>query len=343
MVNLYPERVKTFSIGFKDADFNEAMLSRKSAAAYGTDHTELYLELESADIIDQIVDMYDEPFADSSAIPTYYVSKLASQSVKVVLSGDGGDEFFGGYKSYQRLLKLRRFRHLIQLGKPLFYLASRSLSPSAHGKRFLYALTKNPDLLYAHEIQINEIEKKSFYHPDIFASIKAHSAVDLKIKHIHDSATDDYISRMMELDINTYMVDDILTKVDRASMANSLEVRVPIIDHLFFETAARIPAGMKIRKTSGKYIFREAFKSQVPDYIYHKPKSGFTIPISKWFKAGLDDYYIELLKKAGQNRIINPDYIQKLVECKNLGSLSSRIWPIIVFSAWQIKMEKNLF
>lgn len=339
MARLYPEKVKTFSIGFRNAEYNEAVLARQSAAQYGTQHTELYLEPESADMIDKIVEMYDEPFADSSAIPTYFVSKLAAQYVKVVLSGDGGDEFFGGYNSYQRLKKIQHYKHLIRLGRPLFSFMADIMPATMKGKRFLFSLTKDPDLIYAYTMQVYEEEKEIFFHPDVWSKIKAKEAVDIKLDHIKESESKDYLSRMMELDISTYMVDDILSKVDRASMANSLEVRVPIIDHEFFEVAAGIPFSMKIKDGWGKHIFREAVKDDIPEYIYQKSKSGFTIPINNWFKNDLSSYCAGLLDKAKNTGIINPKYINTLLDSKFTGSLISKVWPIIVFVKWMNKIS----
>jgi asparagine synthase (glutamine-hydrolysing) len=339
MVKLYPEKVKTFSIGFKESEYNEAVFASKSAAWYGTEHTELYLEPGSAEIIDKIVEMYDEPFGDSSAIPTYFVSKLAAQSVKVVLSGDGGDEFFGGYNSYQRLKKIQRYRHLIRLGSPLFGCVANIMPTTMKGKRFLYSLTKDPDLIYAYTMQIYEKEKESFFHPDVVSKIKINQAMDIKLDHIKKSSSSDYISRMMELDIATYMVDDILTKVDRASMANSLEVRVPIIDHEFFEIAAHIPTSMKIKGVTGKHIFREAVRDYIPDFIYQKPKSGFTIPVNSWFKNDLTNYCTDILKTASNNGIINPAFITDLLNLQDKGSLITRIWSILIFTQWFNKIN----
>ena len=269
MIKIYPEKVKTFSIGFNDPRYNEAKLAKKCAEFYGTDHTELYLKPESAEIIDKIVDIYDEPFADSSAIPTYFVSKLAAGKVKVVLSGDGGDEFFAGYNSYLRMLAIHKFRKIIQISRPISKVISDSMPFSMKGKRFLYSLSKNPEQIYAHTMQVNDVEKNFLFHPDVICKIKNNPSSSIKIEHL-SSNTSDYISRLLSLDISTYMVDDLLTKVDRASMANSLEVRVPIIDHEFFELAAKIPSSMKIKNRTGKFIFRESMKEQIPADVYNK-------------------------------------------------------------------------
>lgn len=334
MAKISPEQVKTFSIGFKESGFNEAILAKKSAAQYGTDHTELYLEPESPSIIESIIDMYDEPFADSSAIPTYFVSKLASQSVKAVLSGDGGDELFGGYDTYRRLLKMQNLRCPIRLGRPVFSLLSRIIPPEVKGKRFLHTLTKDPSKAYAYFMDIWEKEKHSFYHPEIFDLVRQNPAVEIKLNYLIKSKSPDFISRMMELDISSYMVDDILTKVDRSSMANSLEVRVPIIDHEFFELASRIPSSMKIKGQTGKYIFREAMKAQIPDFIYSHPKRGFTAPINKWFKGDWSQFSAQMLDEAKSSNIISPKYINNLLQKENSGSLITRIWPIIVLTSW---------
>ena len=166
MIKHYPEKVKTFTIGFADSKYNEAILAKKSAEYYGTDHTELYLQPESADLIDKIVDFYDEPFADSSAIPTYFVSKLAAEKVKVVLSGDGGDEFFAGYDAYPRMREIYKYRNIARVLSPVTKVISDLMPFSMKGKRFLYSLTKNPLHIHAYTMQINENEKKFLFHPD---------------------------------------------------------------------------------------------------------------------------------------------------------------------------------
>jgi len=338
MIKMVPHPIQTFSIGFGNKGFDEAVLAKKSAAIYGTQHTELYLEPGSANLLDKIVEMYDEPFGDSSVIPTYFVSKMAAQSVKVVLSGDGGDEFFGGYKDYQRLLTINKYRHFLKIGSPAFKLLSRNMPKNMKGKRFLYSLSHNPAQVHALTMEINSQEKKDFFSRD-FYNQDFTTAASIKLNHLQSSLSGDFISKQMELDILTYMTDDILTKVDRASMANSLEVRVPLIDHEFFELAASIPSSMKISGQTGKYILREAVKNQIPDFIYNKPKTGFTVPITKWFKDDLSDYVMASLEDAKSTGIINDDYIDELLKTKNIGSLVTRIWPIIIFSAWH---RKNL-
>ncbi len=182
-------------------------------------------------------------------------------------------------------------------------------------------------------MQINELEKKILFHPDILGKIEKDPSVKIKIASLNNNSKD-YVSRQMGMDISTYMVDDILTKVDRASMANSLEVRVPIIDHEFFELAARIPSEMKINGNTGKYIFREAIKDQIPAEVYKKLKSGFTIPINDWFGSNLIDYSHETLINAESIGIFNPEYLKPFKNNQNLGGQITRIWAILTFTKW---------
>jgi len=338
MIKYYPDKVKTFSIGFGDAKYNEAVLAKKCAEFYGTDHTELYLKPESAELIDKIVDFYDEPFADSSAIPTYFVSKLAAKEVKVVLSGDGGDEFFAGYDTYPRMKAINQYRHIIRVASPLSKAISNLMPFSMRGKRFLYSLTKNPSQIYAHTMQFNEIEKNFLFHQDILHNIKNNPSVNIKIGHLSND-TDDFVSRQQGMDISSLMVDDILTKVDRASMANSLEVRVPIIDHEVFELAARIPSNMKIKENIGKHILREAIKDQIPIEVYNKPKTGFTIPVNDWFGNNLLDYAHETLMEAERSGIFNPEYLRPFINNKDLGGQVTRTWTILAFTKWMERIH----
>lgn len=337
MAKLYPEKIKTFTIGFNESGFDEAVLAKKSAAFYGTQHHELYLEPESASIIDKLVDIYDEPFADSSAIPTYFLSKLAAQHVKVVLSGDGGDELFGGYGTYQRLKKLNSYRYILNPVRPLFKALASYMNDGVKGKRFINMLSKDPEHMYAYFMQVDNEEKKKLYTNDVFDLVSNNFASQIKVKKIIQSKSNPFISKMMELDLTTYMPDDILVKVDRASMANSLEVRVPLIDVDFFDLASRIPFEMKMNKIGGKFIFKEAIKDIIPDYIYNKPKSGFTIPIHKWMKKDLNDFIKQSLLELKTTQIINPQYIDNILKMDDLRGMATRVWPLVMFSRWYSK------
>lgn len=341
MIDLYPDRVKTFTIGFSEAKYNEASLAKESAKKWETDHKELILEPSSAEIIDKIVDVYDEPYADSSAIPTYFLSELAAQYVKVVLSGDGGDEFFGGYTGFQRYKKIYDQRLLLTAGRPLFKAASSVMPMKMKGRRFLQNLSKPAALAYAYSMQVNNEEKKSLFKKDVYESLMDDQASAIKVDFLKNSQSASFMSSLFELDLRTFMKDDVLVKVDRASMAHSLEVRVPLIDKEFFAFASSISPEHKIVGDTGKYLLREAIKPLVPESIYSKPKTGFTIPLFKWFKSDLDGYmkdHISYLKTIG---IFKDSYINQFLDGKDLGSMATRLWPLMMFSVWHQKNISN--
>jgi len=178
-------------------------------------------------------------------------------------------------------------------------------------------------------------EKAKVFNRDVLREIRQNPVQRIKIDYLKNSQSEDYLSKMMELDILTYLTDDILTKVDRASMANSLEVRVPIIDHVFFDLARRIPSEFKIFKNKGKYIFREAMRGEMPEEIYNFKKKGFTIPITHWFKEDLNDFVHDSIRSGDRfTDYIQTGYLKKMENTKNLGSLITRLWPLIVFNTW---------
>lgn len=339
MIKLYPDKVKTFTIGFRDSEYNEAIIAREAANKYGTEHHELIVEPSDVNLIDKIVETYDEPFGDSSAIPTFLVNKLASEHVKVVLSGDGGDELFGGYNTYQRLLKIYKYKNLIAAGSPLFSVMGKVWPNTLKGKRFLQSLSKSPELQYAHQLIFNKREKDFLLSKEVRNQIGTYG-YELKEEILKNSNSKTFASKLFELDLSTFMKDDVLVKVDRASMANSIEVRVPFIDVDFFNFASSIPSDKKIVNGVGKYLMREAIKNDVPESVYNKPKTGFTIPLTKWFKNDFDDYAKSNLAYLKNTGLVNNAYIDDLITKKSIGSLSTRIWPLMVFAVWHQKQTK---
>jgi asparagine synthase (glutamine-hydrolysing) len=332
---IYENRLKTFTIGFEEERFDESHLARIASKKYGTDHHELIIRRNSALELEKIIGHYDEPFNDSSSIPTYFVSKLAAEHVKVVLSGDGGDEFFGGYNSYRRLLMMRKLQLPSIISSPIFSTISRMIPSHITGKRFAHQMAQNPKYYYAFFNTLMSYARKDFFNGDWLHLIEANPIQKVKMDYIDRSNSDEYLSKMMELDILTYLTDDILTKVDRASMAHSLEVRVPIIDHEFFAFAGKVPVQHKIKKKTGKYVFRESMKKFLPEEIYSFPKRGFTIPISRWFKEDLNDFIADNLDLNGPlSEFLNKSYIKKLKCRENLGSMIIQVWPIVVFNQW---------
>ncbi|MFM7730065.1 MAG: asparagine synthase (glutamine-hydrolyzing) [Flavobacteriales bacterium] len=342
MRKLYAGDLMTFTVGFNESHYDESRIAKEAALFYGTKHHELIIERSASQMLDQLMDMYDEPFADSSAIPTFMVSRLAAQHVKVVLSGDGGDELFGGYSSYQRMLKIAQYRNLIHAFRWMFKLGSRAWPQGVTGKRFLYSLSKRVELQYAHHMLFNDDEKRWLFNQETRQKIEIPGAV-YKESILKQSTSASFASKLFELDLRVFMKDDVLVKVDRASMANSLEVRVPFIDVDLFHFAASLPWQMKVSGDSTKHILREAFKSSIPENVYHKPKTGFTIPISKWFQDDFDDFAKSHLEHLKSTHLFNQRYIDQLLNTKQLGAMSSRIWPLMIFSVWHRKNQHVRF
>lgn len=329
--------IKTFSIGFKEKEFNELDLAREIAAHYGCDHHEQIIEPESVSLLPKLVNAYDEPFADASAIPTYYVSKFAREYVTVALSGDGGDELFAGYNIYGFLRRIHKFNSPFPVFNKLFWgNISRLIPGKLLGKGFVDFLSKNKEYLGAHLYIWPEDERKSlllngntfnFNNPGLFKE-------DI-LKH---GLGYDFISNLQKLDMKTYMVDSILTKVDRASMMNSLEVRVPILDHKFAELTFRIPSNLKLKGNEQKYIFRQAMKKYLPDKIFNSPKRGFTVPLSVWFKEELEEYVKDTLLSGNPllSNYLDKNFVKEIVEDNKSGmrDFSSRIWSLLCFEEW---------
>ena len=272
--------VKTFSIGFKEEEFNELKYAREVAKMYNTEHHEQIVEPESVSLLPHLIDSYDEPFADSSAIPTYFVSKFAREYVTVVLSGDGGDELFAGYNKYQRMMNMRNLNVLPDGVSKYFWGGMHKMIPnSVKGKGATYYLSKPKNSFPAYLSIWQQAEREKLFRRELWQDIK-HSPAELnRIESFTNSESSNFLFNMQKMDMQGYMVDDVLTKVDRASMQNSLEVRVPILDHEFAELTASIPSELKIKGTIKKYIFKESMKKHLPESIISHKKMGFTVPL----------------------------------------------------------------
>ncbi|MEO9146703.1 MAG: asparagine synthase (glutamine-hydrolyzing) [Ginsengibacter sp.] len=332
--------IKTFSIGFKEQKYNELEYAREVAKKYGCDHYEQIVEPESMDLLPKLVRAYDEPFADSSAIPTYYVSKIARENVTVALSGDGGDELFAGYEIYKWLKKLHSnplsFNSPL-LNKLIWGNAHRILPQKAKGKNATYFLSKNRRLMSAYDnLWLKSERKKLLLNYGIIDSAKASEIYKEGILKEHPDY--DFVTNMQNVDLQTYMVDSILTKVDRASMINSLEVRVPLLDHKFAELSFRIPWDLKFHKTGQKYILKKAMTPYLPKNILNHPKQGFGVPLEFWFKDDLKQYVNDTLLSANPfiSSFLDKNYIKKII-LKNQNKqndFSSKIWSLIFFEEW---------
>ena len=276
-------KVQTFSIGFEDAGFNEAPHAAAVAKALGTDHTELVIRPDADAMVEQVVSFFDEPFADSSALPTYLVAELARRSVTVALSGDGGDELFGGYTRYADLIERSEVPGPL---RGLFTVAGRTLPQGAYGRNRLLDLGRSRRGRYATTVaQALAVADGGVARPEIAARL---AGLDGLLAPWFAGASDrDIVTQLTLVDMQSYLPGDILTKVDRTSMAVSLEARVPLLDHPLVEFAVALPGSLKRRDGTGKWIFRQAVTGLVPDIVLTKPKQGFAVPLVNWFRNEL--------------------------------------------------------
>jgi asparagine synthase (glutamine-hydrolysing) len=330
----YP--VQTFTIGFNEEKYSEVSYAKELAYKYNTNHHELIVTADSVSVLPKIVSSHDEPFADSSSIPTYYVSKFAREYVTVVLSGDGGDELFAGYDSYPKMQSLYNFPIRNNTLRSLIFGTINKILPDYfYGKGYSYFLSKNKDNLAAYFNIWKDYERRKLYNSK--ESILNIQAEERKIA-MFDQNVSDFLSKMQKLDMQTYMMDGVLTKVDRASMMNSLEVRVPILDHKLAELSFTIPSELKLNRNIQKWIFKEAVKDLLPKSILDHKKQGFTTPLDDWFKKDLRDYANEILlnKSARLYDYVNYTYVVNLLNNhqKGMRSFSSKIWSLLVLEEW---------
>lgn len=343
--------VRTFSVGFRERSYNELPYARMVAERYGTDHHEVIVEPHIEEVIHEIVDHFDEPFADSSAVATYYVSEVARQHVKVVLSGDGGDEVFGGYTIYQADRLAHLYRRLPRmLAEGVIPGVARRL-PASEGKmswdlkarRFVERARLDPLTAHASWRVIFTEEMKERLYAD--GEAERHDSLDLLRAQFDAYPDNDLLNRFLYVDTKVSLVDDMLTKVDRMSMANSLEVRVPLLDHRLVEWMSQVPSSLKVRRLDLKYLFKEVARDLLPKKIVDRRKAGFHVPIPSWIKHELRPLIAEQLSPATVARqgIFNPDYVGELLDAHRSGSEnnSRNIWGLLIFSLWYDRFEMS--
>jgi asparagine synthase (glutamine-hydrolysing) len=337
MSKLASKPVKTFSIGFHDPRYDETPYARTVARAFGTEHHELILEPDEFDVIDKLVWHLDEPFGDTSAIPTYQVAQLASQHVTVVLSGDGGDELFGGYQKYLVEKAERRFDRLPQFIHTMAGAIGSMLPEGARGKRFLthFGLSGFDRYLDASTLFHAE-QRRRLFTADVRQKLAAvdiqHSASDPAL-----AKTGHWLSALQYMDLKHYLPLDILTKVDRMSMAHSIEARVPLLDHKLVEFAATIPPDLQIRDGRTKHLFKSALKGTIGNDILDRPKHGFGVPLSSWFRGSLDNFARDVLLsgRSRQRGVFNTKYVESILDMNSRGrELDFQIWTLISFELW---------
>jgi asparagine synthase (glutamine-hydrolysing) len=330
-------RVKTFSIGFSEQEYNELQFARQVAQKFDTDHHELMLEPNVLGIIDDLAWYLDEPFGDSSAIPTYMVSKLASEHVTVVLSGDGGDELFAGYDRY---LVERRERKMASIPAPLRQAAGligRSMREGMKGRNFLRHLALNgADRYFDACLLFRDFEKSSLFSADVYREIQNRDSLAFWRGFLQKGRMN-WLSALQYLDIKNYLPNDILTKVDRMSMAHSIEARVPLLDHKFVEFAATIPPELKLKGVTTKYIFKKAMEGILPNEILNRPKRGFAVPLGHWFRGQLGSFMRDLLlsRASIERGIFNKSYLERLIDMNDRGRpMDLQLWTLISFELW---------
>lgn len=332
--------IKTFSIGFKEEKYNELIYARQVAKLYGTEHHELIVEPESVDLLPKLVKAYDEPFADSSAIPTYYLSSFTREYVKVALSGDGGDELFAGYNSYLKMVQLKNNPANSKFtNRYIFSLINKALPDHMFGKGYSYLLSKNKNTIGAYFCMWKDYERSGLYNKFLKGHIN-NSFENRKVA-ILDSINGNFLSKMQALDMKTYLIDDILTKVDRASMMNSLEVRVPLLDHKLAELTFKIPSNFKMNEKTTKYIFKQAMKPFLPGDVFKHKKQGFAIPLKIWFKDDLKAYTFDVLGSSKRlENWLDKDTIKQILNShqKGVRDYSDKIWSLLILNEW---MKQN--
>ncbi|MGD0696130.1 MAG: asparagine synthase (glutamine-hydrolyzing) [Terriglobia bacterium] len=335
--------VKTFSIGFGNQDFNEADYARLVAKRFSTEHHELVLEPDIGETLDKLTRILEEPFADSSILPTYFVSCLARQHVTVALAGDAGDELFAGYDRYMVNMRRRHF-DLIPGWAGRFYRerVHPRLSHTTRGRRFAYNASLPWRERYLDNISALRFQDReaSFLTRDFRAAAQdCPDPMDLFRAYFEKAPARDRLSQLLYLDTKTYLTADILCKVDRMSMATSLEVRVPILDHIFLEWVTALPARWKLRGSQQKYIFKKlAARVGVPQEVLHRPKQGFALPLVHWMRREFKEDLARLLlePRTIQRGYFDPRPIRQLLDEHFQGRRdhSVRLWRFLTFELW---------
>ena len=346
MAGISDEAVRTCSISFSDPAFDEADYATAVAQRYGTDHQQMTVDPEDIGLVDRLAGIYDEPYADSSAIPTYRVCELARQRVKVALSGDGGDELFGGYRRYRWHLREESVRRLLPtaLRRPVFGLAGAvypKLDWAPRGlraKTTLQSLARDPLEAYMQSVGVvGEAMRRQLFSPQLRRDLQGYRAVDTLRQHA-ESGPDQPLLQAQYLDMKTYLPGDILTKVDRASMAHGLEVRVPVLDHRFVEWGAGLHPGLKYRRGEGKYVFKKALEGHIPMDVLYRRKMGFAVPLASWFRGALAPRVRQLAtsQSLSDSGLFNMDVVKKLVTQHQSGlrDHSAPLWSLLMFEAF---------
>ncbi len=330
-------RLQTFTIGFEERSFDETADARRVAQRYATDHHELVLRPDAARLLPALAEAFDEPFADSSALPTYLVSELAARTVKVALSGEGGDELFGGYYTYAADLLAQRVGGAARLASPLVERLPVSTSRASfdfRAKRFVRAAHLSPLERHHGWREIFSADARA----ELTGRKHPFDPVDLLRSRFAETAGSELLSRLQDVDLGTYLVDDLLTKTDRAAMAHSLEARVPFLDDAVSELALALPTRLKVRGLRKKILLRRAAAPLLPHAIVNGRKRGFSIPAAAWLRGQLEPFAREVLAPATLRRqgYFDPAAVGRLLDAHNAGreDCSRQLWGLLAFTLW---------
>ncbi|MBV8665075.1 MAG: amidotransferase 1, exosortase A system-associated [Burkholderiaceae bacterium] len=347
MAGLMKEPVNTCSIAFNDPAFDESTYAAKVAAQYQTHHHTEMVDKDDYGLVDTLARLYDEPYADSSAIPTYRVCQLARKRVTVALSGDGGDENLAGYRRYRYAVMEDRVRTRIPRGlrKPVFGFLGKHYPKADWAPRVFRAKTTFESLArdsvegYFHGVSFLSDQMRNKLFSDKFKrSLQGYHAIEVMRGHAARTKADDPLSLIQYLDFKTYLPGDILTKVDRASMAHALEVRVPLLDHKLVEWISGLPASLKLNGSEGKHIFKKALGPYLPDDILYRSKMGFAVPLANWFRGPLRQSVRDALlgPTLANTGIFNLDFVREMLDQHQSGrrDFSTPLWALLMFEAF---------
>jgi asparagine synthase (glutamine-hydrolysing) len=354
MARLIPDPVQTCTISFDDPRYDESRYAAQVATRYGTNHNVRRVDANDFSLVDRLATLYDEPFADSSAIPTYRVCQLARERVIVALSGDGGDEVFAGYRRY-------RWHHYEQMVRsaiptalcgPLFRALGRiypkaDWAPKAlRAKSTLESIARGTIGGYFHAMSLlTDDIRRRLYSPSFVRQLQGYHAQEVLAQAMREAPTDNHISRIQYADMRTYLPGDILTKVDRASMAHSLEVRVPILDHPFVEWAASVPADLKLKGRDGKRVFKTALEPLLPDDVLYRDKMGFAVPLAGWFRGPLKEKVRAALTgpALGETGMFDRGYVTTLLDEHQSGMRdhATVLWSLLMFESFLRQVHEN--
>lgn len=340
--------IQTFSIGFPVKQFDERTFAREAAGKLGTDHHELVVDPSAAQLLPKLIWHYDQPFADSSAIPTMYLAEFTRKHVTVALTGDGGDELFAGYDRYQAVSLASRVDRLPRWLRTMITHSGWQRIPSSVAqksrrrrlKRFLAVLGQTPERRYLNWISIfDDVRRQELLSPEFCAQLGDHDAAEFILSAYDRHPGADMVRRTTAVDVDTYLPADILVKVDIASMAYGLECRSPFLDHHVAELAARMPLRLKLQGRQGKRILREVFADLLPESITRRPKMGFGVPLDHWFRGELRDLVSDTLlsQKSLSRGFFWPETVRRLVDehVTSKWDHSARLWSLLVLELWQ--------